>query len=258
MNIVHILIDGLAYDVISKKNTPNLYTLLQQKYVLSTAVIPQTCSITHPNMMSILTGVSQNVHRISSNNISEHSLQIKKNAQKLFSKKLAQPIVLSDDNGLDEFLKEYCGVSEKKFIRFRKPKCAFEKMSKIDGDIVIYFQRLDNAGHKYGWRSKEYMSVLHNIDKDIDYFLKNSSNNFPKLIYISSDHGGIGKSHTSVGCHRQAHEGPSLKDNNTHKKLRAISVAFYSDHREISLIVKQKLNSLKVKKTGTLTKLLTK
>jgi hypothetical protein len=90
---------------------------------------------------------------------------------------LAKSEKAEDDEVLPEILK---GISAKPTFGF------------------FHLPSTDNAGHKYGWNSKEQVAALENADKCVGLIVqavKESGVENETLLIVTADHGGAGKAH---------------------------------------------------------------
>ena len=87
--------------------------------------------------------------------------------------------------------------------------------------MFLHFLENDVAGHTYGWMSKEQLKEIVRIDEAIGQLKKNLERAGlweRTLIVLTSDHGGLGKSHgrcSDIRCYRIPiiFSGPGVKKN---------------------------------------------
>ena len=242
MRRVYIIIDGLTS--LGLKYMPNLKKLVKsERSVSSSNVEPQTCSITHPNIFSILTGLTMEQHGIKTNDLKYNKEEVSK-FKEIFSEAFPGRLnVYADTKGLDRLFKLCSNIHPRRILNLTE---GFLKIKKTVSDTVIYTERLDMAGHKYGWLSEEYIKKLKSIDDELEFFLtphllENSQEGV--VVIICSDHGGIHLKHTSKQC-TNTKPGTFL---NTDKRLKTVVCAFNLNHTCIQNIVlprKPKTNTI--------------
>lgn len=123
--------------------------------------------------------------------------------------------VLFKADGIDEIDKFYMDTEYKLII---DGKCKYfrydQEISKISSEPIqivneflksfeepydynfIHFRGTDSTGHQYGWDSDVYENALMGIDDDIGYIInKTKAAKYEYIIILTSDHGGVEKSH---------------------------------------------------------------
>ncbi len=239
MRLIFVLIDGLSANGL--KYMPNLQKVMKEEFSISSNnVEPQKCSITHPNMFSILTGLSMEQHGMKTNDLS-YEYHEKEKFKEIFHKIYPSRLnIYADDDGIDDFF-ELCLYKPPKIVRIKNLKEAFSKLKRTVSNTIIYTQKLDIAGHEYGWMSSEYIKELKNIDNELDFFLTPIEKD--DIVFICSDHGGIGLQHRSKQCTNMKTYSYSYTD----KRLKTIACVFKLNHAPIKGVVlegKPKTNTL--------------
>jgi predicted AlkP superfamily pyrophosphatase or phosphodiesterase len=88
-----------------------------------------------------------------------------------------------------------CKEGDDKEVMEKAVKYIQEKTPNL---LFVYFSNPDEAGHQYGWCSKEYYAACDTIDAYIGAVVKairGTYNMNKTAIVLSSDHGGINKGH---------------------------------------------------------------
>lgn len=176
MLLIILLIDGLGYDYLPPESFWKRHS-----YPIKNAVP----TITAPNWMTILTGLSPRQHGITKNEqvsarsyVSNHST---------FLDDLPKPCVLISD------WRMMYKLTSAKFVYSSKPlKDSWAYIHKMkNGTLVVNYSRLDTVAHQYHWGSEKYFKTFKNID---NYTREISLLNYVRLIGVS-DHGGIENDH---------------------------------------------------------------
>ena len=66
------------------------------------------------------------------------------------------------------------------------------------GVLFVHLPQTDNAGHKYGWASPQYMAALHDADACIGRLLgaiDDAGLTASTVVIVTADHGGAGRGH---------------------------------------------------------------
>ena len=213
VRVVFIGIDGLSIDGVKKAKTPNLdYMMDNGSYSLNARGVFPTSS--GPNWASMILGMGPELHGVISND-----WQNKK------GKKIIQPIVEDEkkfsisvfdcikNKNSDLYLavvhewtpiSYYFNPKSTDFVKNTKNKKetldeVYKQLKYKDADFVfIHLDEIDGAGHSNGWKTKAYYKAIEDMDSHIGMFFDKLKKDkiFDDIIFIvSSDHGGMKKSH---------------------------------------------------------------
>ena len=199
-------IDGCRVDALLKANTPTLDSLRQHGIFCSTSWhLGKTKS--GPGWSSMLTGVWDNKHLVHDNRFSGHQF---KNYPffpaylKATNENLTSAIVvgwkalyrIAPKHGWD---KSYTATTDEQCMHK-----AIEVMKNTNPDVLmLHFDQVDFTGHTSGFdpENEKYIRAIENVDDLISTFLAylKSRPAYPNedwLILSSTDHGGIGLTHS--------------------------------------------------------------
>jgi predicted AlkP superfamily pyrophosphatase or phosphodiesterase len=202
--IVLILIDGMRPDGLMQANVPVLKRLMANAaYSLKArTVLP---SLTLPSIISLMYGVSPQVHGTLTNTFASSSWEAPGLIDLLHAAgyKTAsftnweQLRDISHPGSLD--LSLCINTSESHDLPIGESDGILSMLSllvlrhqPIDF-IFLYLGGVDTAGHMYGWMSPEYIAAIENADHCVALFLAEHSEN--TAIIVTADHGGLGDSH---------------------------------------------------------------
>lgn len=213
-----IALDGISVEGLQEAKTPNIDKLMNDgAFSLKTRVVMP--SITLPNWTSHLTGSGPEQHGVTDNKwlLDDHVLPAVETDSKGYYPSIFK--VLRDQapgikigfyynwenliypynqDYMDEVYYEdnydYLKSFEKafNFIKENKDKPTF---------VFLYSVHTDEAGHKYGWMSPEYITSLEEADLRIGELMdKMEKEGILKNTHIlfTSDHGGFNKGHGGV------------------------------------------------------------
>ena len=223
MRKIFILIDGLSSTYL--KYMPNLKKIMQiENAIVSKNVMPQKCTITQPNMFSILTGLTINQHKLEKNSTEYTKQQIQ-----FFNNEISKTFpngftFISDTKGLDNFIKmvTYLNFKNLKKIKIKNLEQALVYSLQNKGDFIIYLECLDKSGHQYGWLSEYSIEVAKNIDEKLNFLFLHYKKFKNTTFIIAGDHGGINFHHSP----RQCKDRKTFDYDFDHKNLRTIICCF--------------------------------
>ncbi|MDD4382129.1 MAG: alkaline phosphatase family protein [Candidatus Dojkabacteria bacterium] len=207
--VVLVSIDGLGSNLLSSTNTPFLQSLIDDKEILSTLEMKTLVqSETMPSHISMVTGLTQNHHGFYTNTLEEDT-----------------PILDKDtifDYALDNGYSYYAFLTKSKLIYLLggkegeniviKEEYSDTVMDDIDTMVedeeerilvFIHLKDIDSYGHEYGWESKEQLSVLKELDRELELMVddfRDEYSDYERYFIFTADHGGEGKQH-SDGCY---------------------------------------------------------
>lgn len=213
-HVILIGADGFTSEVI--RNNPGRYAhleaLMKEGYwtLESRSVLPSSSAI---NWATVLMGAGSEMHGYTTWNSQKPDLEpITTNKWGMF------PFIFGITreqmpNAETGVIYSWNGIG----YLFEKPAVNFDKQCKEGDDaevaqgamqyivnkkpnlFFIYFSQPDEAGHKYGWCSKEYNAACDTVDAYIGEIVKTIKSNFDMnetAILFTSDHGGLpAKSH---------------------------------------------------------------
>lgn len=199
--VVIISMDGMRPDAIGRVGTPNLDALIATG---ARAEVAETIrrSSTLPSHASMLSGVTEEVHRMNFNGYRPGRGRIQFPSifrvaraagvpTRMFTgkQKLAH-IIRSED--VDHFV--VGGVRCSRVNRVALPNLVdFDR-----GLAFVHFPDTDGAGHTHGWLSPQYYQAVRRIDGcvgDLMEVLSAAGSMERTLIIVTSDHGGHGHTH---------------------------------------------------------------
>jgi len=192
-------IDGMTQGGFEKANTPTMDKLLNNGLLIANA-INQIPTISKPNWLSMLSGVSTKRHRVKTND----------NIPKSYGcKTIFYHIKKQYPNSNTAIIYEWDGIYDiikGENINYVK---SCNSISQIENNVnkcithrpdflFIHYKGVDKMGHSYGYDTPRYIKMITRIDKSIGKILnklKTTKLIDDYLIIISTDHGGINKSH---------------------------------------------------------------
>lgn len=213
--VLLISIDGFRCDYLEKTDTPNLHYLADSG-VRSQALIPSFPSKTFPNHYSIITGLFPEHHGIIFNRMFDPDLnayfdrQDPKTAQDskwwggeplwVTARQQGQISATCFWPGSEVVIKglhpNYWLPYDKNLPNSKRVKQVLDWLDlpqeKRPTLITLYFENVDTAGHYFGHDSKEVVTAIQKVDRDLGLLLKELSNRniLDKInILIVSDHG---------------------------------------------------------------------
>ncbi len=212
-NIILIVIDGLGYEYLMKKDESFLKNNL--KGSMTSIFLPTTvCAVT-----SFLTGVAPQQHaytgwfmylkeigivskilpftpRIGNEVFSEQGVKVSDvlSSKGIFSKIKAKSYYINPEEIVDSDFSRFLSKNAKR-IGCRNLNSFFEKIKKaVDSKgkkyIHAYWNKFDSVAHKKGVNSKEAGNYFKKLDKGIKSLVK-SINKTNTLLMVTSDHGFI-------------------------------------------------------------------
>lgn len=185
-HVVIIVVDGLRVDTSLNLNSFNSLRSLGNSFV-STTGLP---SLSLPGITTICTGALPEISGVTTNwytGVSPDSIfdrakeanfntAIVGNYGSFFGKSVDTELKVDESQG--SYDEQICEISIK-HLKDAEPNL-----------VLIHFASLDNAGHKYGGRSKEYVNVSLLIDSYITRIMSSLDLNKWTII-LTSDHGHI-------------------------------------------------------------------
>jgi predicted AlkP superfamily pyrophosphatase or phosphodiesterase len=204
--IVLILVDGMRPDGLTQADTPTLKKLMAGgAYTLGAqSVLP---SWTLPCITSLILGVEPLTHGTLTNNFGSNSWEVPGLIDLLHNagyktasftnweqlRDLSRPGALDMSVCINtaESHSLPTGESDRTLISI---SCMALRQQPLDF-VFLYLGSVDTAGHMYGWMSPEYIQAIENADLCVRHFLAELPED--TAVFITADHGGIGKSHGS-------------------------------------------------------------
>jgi predicted AlkP superfamily pyrophosphatase or phosphodiesterase len=237
--VLIISIDGLRPDLLLRAKTPNLHRLFQTGAFSFWAQTVPTAN-TLPSHAAMLTGVGTDKHGLNFNDERATTRPIYPKVPTLFElakqnghttamvtgkskfMALAKPGTIDwvsapdDPKTSDANVADHAGA----ILRLHKPSVMF-----------VHFPGPDSAGHSKGWGSPEQFAVIEQVDENIGMLLnalRTSALHDSTIVFISSDHGGSGKTHGANDL-RSLHipwimSGPGVRKNFDLTSIRELTV----------------------------------
>jgi predicted AlkP superfamily pyrophosphatase or phosphodiesterase len=202
--IALILVDGMRPDGLLQANAPALKRLMAKgAYSLKArSVLP---SLTLPCITSLILGVNPQAHGTLTNTFSSNHWQAPGLIDVLHDagyktasftnweqlRDLSQPgsLDLSICINTSEHQHLPPGESDRSLISISSLAL---RQQPVDFTF-LYLGCVDTAGHMHGWMTPEYIQAIENADRCIELFLAELP--VDTRLFITADHGGIGKSH---------------------------------------------------------------
>ena len=211
-NVLVIGIDGFRSDALLQITTPFMYQLSQNNHVFfngSNRVEDHTVS--GPNWTSLTTGVHWCKHQVINNDFSDNQLT---EYPHFFSYiESAYPSIQTTsivnwtpiNEHITKSLGDYAPQNSLNDAEvFQLASDMLSNQNSINPDVLfLQFDELDGAGHSYGFSSDvtEYAQCLNQTDQYVEQLfslIENKRNNGEDwMIFIVSDHGGDGTSHSN-------------------------------------------------------------
>lgn len=224
--IVLVVVDGMRADEVTPELAPNIYALAHTgSYTFRGLTdMPPSTPVAH---MSLFTGMTAKTHGVNGyfkwwqmfrvflwrTSIYDYAHEHGFNNHVLIGwpdKKLSN----DEERSLRLFKFGFYvkGVNHMTFFT-QSPMAKSERAFEILNDeqpkfLFLHFLENDAAGHHNGWMSKEQLAALQLIDEAVGQLRKNLARAGlldRTLIVLTSDHGGLGKSHgtcTDIHCRR--------------------------------------------------------
>jgi arylsulfatase A-like enzyme len=207
-----ISIDGLRPDVLLRAPTPHLHAMMDHgSFTLWAKTTP--ASITLPSHVSMLTGVTPEVHAILWNSDLPLSQPVFPDSPTLFElarKAGYTTAIVAGKSKFTVFDKPSIGSAPAalswKYIT-ASTKCDDAEVTEHALDIIrehkpdvmfIHFPECDNVGHAIGWGTPQQLATVGHADQcigkiqDLMHELKLDEST---LMIVTSDHGGAGRTH---------------------------------------------------------------
>lgn len=201
MKVLLILVDGMRPDAMIRNDRAKRF-LEHTEYTLSArTVFP---SVTLPCHMSLFHSVDPDRHGILTNTYTPQVRPING---------LYEVLSNADKTGAIfynwEQLRDLSRPGSITYSYFCKGKnLGYDKTNDMITDAAIstltqnevdftflYLAYVDDAGHKYGWMSEEYMAAIENSWKNVERIVKALPDDY--TVIITADHGGHERSHGS-------------------------------------------------------------
>jgi predicted AlkP superfamily pyrophosphatase or phosphodiesterase len=203
--VIFIVIDGCRSNALSETPAGTIHHLMEQgAYTLNAQTV--TPSITLPVHYSIFTSMDPKNHGVLTNtdrpNPSRAAWGIMEVAKNQGRKTAAfynweHLRELSAPGALDYSL--FINNADRDNGSLELFQAASFHLTCMKPDFCfIYTSSLDDAGHRFGFGSKEYLEMLEKVDDALAFFwerMKMSNLNKLYNIVLQSDHGGAGKHH---------------------------------------------------------------
>jgi arylsulfatase A-like enzyme len=205
-HVVIISIDGCRPDILLRNNTPNIHALLPQSaFTFWARTTPN--SITLPSHVSMLTGVNPRKHGIEWNRDLPLYQPVYPNFPTVFyyAKRYGYTTGMAAGKSKFEAL-TVAGTLDHESVP-KKATGADTDVTEAASEIIkdhkpnlmfVHLPGNDNAGHKYGWGSKEQDKAIENADQAVGQVLKavkEAGLAEHTVFIITADHGGSGKTH---------------------------------------------------------------
>jgi predicted AlkP superfamily pyrophosphatase or phosphodiesterase len=200
--VLILSIDGLRPDAIPLAPMPTLMKLMESSaYSLNAKTI--RLSATLPAHASMLTGMCLDKHGVNWNDyIPENGFALGTDIFDLAHAAGLQTAMFVGKEKLRQ-VTEPASTDVYQFINDRDLIVTENLLNNFPADfrlLFIHFATTDDMGHVYGWLSGEQLSVIYRADQAIEKILAELDARGIRnetLIIITSDHGGLGNSHTS-------------------------------------------------------------
>jgi arylsulfatase A-like enzyme len=204
--VLLVSVDGLRPDLISRADAPVIRGLMARgAYDLSARTTD--VAITLPSHVSMLTGVTPDVHGIHWNGSPPPEGPLHPSRPTLFE--------LAHAAGYRTMM----SAGKSKFVALDVPGTldrSFEPEDRVIGDeavtdtavdwieqsapevLFVHLPSVDTAGHTYGWASRQQMKAIATADRSIGRLLDALSRRGildSTVVLVSADHGGSGRSH---------------------------------------------------------------
>ncbi len=205
-HVVLISIDGARPDLVLRADTPVMHGMLERGsfsfWARTTAE-----SVTLPSHTSMLTGVQPTKHGIQWNADLPLEHPIYPAYPTLFQLAHKAGYSTAMAAGKSKFVTlNVPGSIDHLFVSsadtMGNDKVADEAVDMIDryrpGVLFVHLPQTDNAGHKDGWASPQYMAAMHDADVCIGRILTavdRSGMTGSTVILVTADHGGAGRGH---------------------------------------------------------------
>ncbi len=205
-HVVLISIDGARPDLVLRADTPVMHAMLDRgSYSFWARTTAE--SVTLPSHTSMVTGVQPTKHGIQWNADLPLERPVYPAYPTLFT--------LAHRAGYSTAM----AAGKSKFVTLNVPKsidhlfvpsgdtmgndgvadAAVEMEEKYQpGVLFVHLPQTDNAGHKYGWASPQYMAAMHDADTCIGRILKaidRAKLTDSTFVLVTADHGGAGRGH---------------------------------------------------------------
>lgn len=203
--VLLIGIDGCSGIALKNADAPNIHELLKNS-VYSFEAVTQPPTWSGPGWSSILSGVWSDKHNVTDNSFQGNHLDKYPTVFRYLRtlKPSSELISISAWSPINEYLATDAN------IRIDLPDndvavkdSAIQRLKTADPDLMfLQFDAVDAAGHTYGFDTNvpEYMNAIHATDQLVGNVMDGlkSRKNFAEedwLVVITTDHGGVGKSH---------------------------------------------------------------
>jgi predicted AlkP superfamily pyrophosphatase or phosphodiesterase len=204
--IALILVDGMRPDGLTQANTPTFKRLIENGAFTFKAqsVLP---SWTLPCITSLILGVDPFTHGTLTNNFGSNAWDVPGLIDLLHDagyktgsftnweqlRDLSRPgaLDLSVCINTGESRDLAVGESDRTLISIASMALRQQPLD----FVFLYLGSVDTAGHMHGWMSPEYIHAIENADLCVRHFLAELPRD--TAVFITADHGGIGKSHGS-------------------------------------------------------------
>jgi predicted AlkP superfamily pyrophosphatase or phosphodiesterase len=225
--VVIISIDGLRPDLLIRAKTPYIHGLVASGASSFWARTTEV-SITLPSHVSMLTGVTPEVHGITWNDDSGDDKTVGVPTVFEIAKRggyttamvagKSKFVVLAKPDTLDALSLPPKGSKDDDLV---VAKSAVATIKDTQPELLmIHFPSNDSAGHQYGWGSAQQIAAVERADEAVGMVLAaldQAELRDRTLIILSADHGGQGKSHGANDV-RSRHipwiaSGPGVKKN---------------------------------------------
>ncbi|MBE6712649.1 MAG: PglZ domain-containing protein [Ruminococcaceae bacterium] len=201
MKVLLILVDGMRPDALVK-NDCALALLEKSVYTLNAETVMP--SVTLPCHMSLFHSVDPSRHGILSNTYTpmvrpiNGLFEVLSNAGKtcafFYNWEQLRDLSRPGSVTFSHFLKGKTLGYDKTNDRITDAAISCLKENDVDF-AFLYLAFTDEAGHRYGWMSNEYMQALDNSWKNIAKIVDSLSDEY--MVIITADHGGHDRSHGS-------------------------------------------------------------
>lgn len=205
-HVVIISIDGCRPDVLLRNDTPHVKALLKDStFTFWAKTTPN--SITLPSHVSMLTGVNPRKHGIEWNRDLPLFRPVYPNVPTVFyyAKRYGYTTGMAAGKSKFDAL-TVAGTLDYESVPTKATE-ADTDVTEVAAKIIVQhkpnlmFVHLpgnDNAGHKYGWGSKEQDAAIQNADAAVGQVMdaiQQAGLTESTILIVTADHGGAGKSH---------------------------------------------------------------
>ncbi len=201
-HVVLVSIDGLRPDAIDKERTPTIVDLIDHS-AFTLEAQSHAPTLTIPNHVSMLTGMTPSVHGITD---SPREFTIDTVADSIKIAGMTVGLYLSKDklsfltkhDKYDRNSVTETGVSDETVNAF---VADFSSVSTRWSFSMIHLIEADFSGHRYGWMSASYLSAVKACDMHLARIIKaiqDAQVADSTVIIVTADHGGINFAHDST------------------------------------------------------------